>query len=321
VAFSMFQSHAHYSLIIKDHIIRFVELKKLTPNGVRRFFEQPLPEGIIENGKIKERGKLEVILKACVKNWKIRGKKLLITVPNASAVVRTLSLPGQLDEMMIRSYLFMEIGQTIHLPFENPVFDTYLIKQKEEQTELLLFAAPEDIVKSYVDLLEACGTKPIAAEISPLSLHRLYKLLVLDQPRAESKMFVQFDQDGINVSIFNGEDLPLFMRQVSLNSNEKTYIEDPFNHTGLRYSELIAEIERIMGFYQFTINNGMDAVQKIVVTGDHSDIQDFSSEMETVLTIPIFRLYNETMFGLSDQPLPHDYQVNIGLALKEVVGK
>jgi type IV pilus assembly protein PilM len=321
MAISMFQPQAHYSLVIKDHMIRFVELKKRTPNGVRQFFEQPLPEGMIENGQIKERGKLEDLLKACVKDWKLRGKPLFIVVPNATAVVRTLTLPGQLDETMIRSYLFMEFGQTIHLPFENPVFDTYLIKQEDNHTELLLFAAPEESVKSYVDLLEACGTKPIAAEISSLSLHRLYKRLVIDPPNVESNMFVQVDQDGINISIFNGEDLPLFMRQVSLNPNVKTTIEDSLYDTGSRYSELIAEIERIMSFYQFTINNGLDAVQKIVVTGDHPDIQDFSSEMEAMLPIPIFRLFNEKIFGLSDQPIPHPYQVNIGLALKEVGSK
>lgn len=313
MAFSMLQSHAHYSLIIKDHVIRYVELRKPSPNGVRQFAEKPLPEGIIENGVIMQRGKLELILKSCVKDWKLRGKKLFIVVPNAVAVVRKIDLPAQLEVNEVRSYLFMEIGQSIHLPFENPVFDTYLIDKKSEHQELLLFAAPEELVNRYVDLLEDCGTRPIAAEISALSLYRLYQQL--NYVEEESTLFIQFDQDGINVSVFKGE-LLLFIRQVQ---NEDRQEEIPSSSP--IYTDIFAEIERIMSFYQFSLNNGTVAVQKIVLTGDHPAIQDFYLNMDNVLSTPIYPLFNEHIQGLGDQEIPREFQVNIGLALKEVSAK
>ncbi len=311
---SFFQNHAHYSLIIKDHVIRLVELKKPTPDSVENFFEEPVPEGLIENGFIMNRGKLEDLLKECVKKWKLRGKKVLIDLPNAFAVVRKLDLPSHIQPNEIRSYLFMEIGQSIHLPFENPIFDLHILQQTEGGTELLLFAAPENVVIGYVSLLEQCGLKPVAAEITPLSLFRLYSSLDL-AIKNENIMFIQFDQDGINVSIFK-DNLPLFIRQLSNDQQE-----DPFDPSESPYSEVFSEIERIMNFYQFTVNNGSEPVQKVVITGDHSDIEDFTKSLESMIEPPIFPLYKETLRTLNDDPVSAHYQVNLGLALKEVVRK
>ncbi|WEG11463.1 pilus assembly protein PilM [Pullulanibacillus sp. KACC 23026] len=311
MAFTMFQSNAHYSLIIKDHVIRFVELRKPVPNGVRHFLEQPIPQGVIENGHIMRKKELETLLKNCIKDWHLRGKKIFITVPNSVSVVRKLDLPGHLTINEIRPYLFMEIGQSIHLPFDNPVFDTHLIENSQDITQLLLFAAPENVVRSYVDLLEDCGTKPVAAEISPLSLHRLYKKL--DLSTEQNTMFLQFDEDGTNVSIFN-RDLLLFIRQVANDYNEDLLLE-----TEERFTLIFSEIDRIMNFYEFTINNGLAGVQKIVLTGDHPDIQSFFTSLERTVHIPVYPLFNEKISSLTNQLLPSGYQVNIGLALKEEV--
>ncbi|MBM7653035.1 hypothetical protein [Neobacillus cucumis] len=43
--------------------------------------------------------------------------------------------------------------------------------------DLLLFAAPEQYVMEYVDLLSRLKVNPVAADISPLSLYRLYHKL------------------------------------------------------------------------------------------------------------------------------------------------
>ncbi|GGH86055.1 type IV pilus assembly protein PilM [Pullulanibacillus pueri] len=309
MALSILQSQARYSLVIKDHIIRFVELRKNTLKGIRTMHERRLPNGIIENGNIVDKTRLEDILKHFIKKRKLKGKKIFIIVPDAFVVVRKIEIPGHLSADDIRSYLFMEIGHSIHLPFNNPVFDVHVLGQEEEHTEILLFAAPEETVKEYVDLLESCGTKPVAAEISSLSLYRLYKQL--DLAMDESSMFIQYDTDGINVSIFKAH-LPLFIRQIPKDTKEPTMeMRDS-------YTEILAEIERMMNFYQFTLNNGEDAVQKVILTGDNPAIEAFFAHLKTVLTLPIYPLFNQHLQGISGRSIPSQYHVNIGLALKEV---
>ncbi|MGP7816825.1 hypothetical protein [Niallia sp. 01092] len=49
----------------------------------------------------------------------------------------------------------MEFGTSIHVPFEDPVFDYYLLQEREHnKQQILLFAAPEHAVSSYTDLVE-----------------------------------------------------------------------------------------------------------------------------------------------------------------------
>ena len=306
---SLFKPQMRHSLVIKDNCIRWVGLRGHTPSSVRTYQEEALPEQVIEKGAIINKAILEDILKQCIRKWNLRGKKVFIVVPDAYAVIRKVEIPGHLDEHDIRSYLFMEIGQSIHLPFDDPIFDLSILDQKEEQTEILLFAAPEKIIMDYVTLLEDCGTRPIAAELSSLSLYRLYKQL--DLAKEETTMFVQFDAGGINVSIFQAH-IPLFLREISVNT------EDINDEEEATYSDIYAEMERVMNFYQFSLNNGEDAVQRIILTGDHPNIQTFYEKMKDMLTLPVYPLFNESIKSIMGQTIPRQYQVNIGLSLKEV---
>lgn len=125
-----------------------LELKSRDPLVVNRFVECYLPEGIIVDGAIKDFEKLATILEQCIGDWGIKRKKVRFITPDAYVMVRKVKVLLELDDKIKGyRYLYLELGHNIHLPFEDPVFDFVPLGQTENEKEILLFAAPESIIK------------------------------------------------------------------------------------------------------------------------------------------------------------------------------
>ena len=48
--------------------------------------------------------------------------------------------------------MYLELGTSIHLPFEEPVFDAVVLSEEKDKKEVLIFAAPEENVMEYSQL-------------------------------------------------------------------------------------------------------------------------------------------------------------------------
>src|SRR5690606_5002050 len=113
-----------------------------------------------------------------------------------------------------------------------PVFDSVPLGKTEEKKNVLLVAAPEEIVMSYHNLLEEVNLKPIVCDIGPLALYRLCQFSGLAEEQ-DHVMILNFDQNLLTISIFHN-DIPIFMRPVILEidsfTDDAQYIlEDAFN--------------------------------------------------------------------------------------------
>ncbi|WP_185806924.1 type IV pilus biogenesis protein PilM [Bacillus sp. HMF5848] len=313
----LFSKNRHYAnIVIKDHAIRFVELKQTSPIVVQRVEERQLPKGIITNGKIVDYETLSTIMEQCVDEWRIKHRKVRFVVPDGVVIIKKISVPADIPDNEIKGYLHLELGTTIHLPFEDPTFDMILLHDKEgEQAEkdVLIFAAPEDIVNSYKDLFEDAKLKPCAADISPLSLYRLY-FHTNDAVHDENVLLVEFDQSAMNISIFSTH-IPVFMRHSQIETqaiegqNPVFYIQDSFK-----------EMERVINFFQYSLHHGQKSVNRIILTGEHPEINIIKDELITRFNIPVTSIdgANISIITANNQELPGQYHVPLGLALKEV---
>ncbi|WP_044894630.1 type IV pilus biogenesis protein PilM [Bacillus alveayuensis] len=315
------------NIIIKDHVIRYVELKQTTPLILSRCEERYLPSGIIQEGKIVDRETLETILEECVSDWKLKNRRVRFIVPDPVVVIRTISLPKGLEEDEIRSYLFMELGTTIHLPFEEPVFDYTILERTNEKLVILLFAAPEHIVKSYSELLEDVKLRPIAADISPLCIYRLFH--TADQTKKEEHLLlVQVDLSAINVSAFH-QHRPVFMRQLLFEGKFEQWEKkvDAFGNIVLEWKgkedeplrqleDVYKEIERVMSFYRFSIQQGNGQISRILLTGDHPYLPQIYATMRERFDI-VEMLSENLIVSDNSKTIPPSYHLALGLALKE----
>ena len=182
MAFSLLKNRI-VNIIITDCCIRFLELKQAKPPVAAKWGERLLPNGLISNGKIQDYETLAMILEECVDEWKIRNRKVRFLIPESLVIIRKVMIPAEIQDDEMKGYLYLELGTSIHLPFEEPVFDTVVLSEENDKKEILLFAAPEEEVMEYSQLFSDVKLQPIEAEISPLALYRLYHFSVKHKPK------------------------------------------------------------------------------------------------------------------------------------------
>ncbi|OLS41529.1 pilus assembly protein PilM [Bacillus sp. MRMR6] len=328
MAFSLFSTKNRIiNLVINDHSIRFVELKQSKPPAAQKWNERYLPPGIITDGRIVDLDTLTNILEECIDDWKINRRSIRFIVPDSLVIIRKVSIPVDIQDDEIKGYLYLELGSSIHLPFEEPVFDYYPLSNNGKTKDLLLFAAPEQFVMQYAELFSSLKLSPIAADISPLSLYRLYHYLELASEK-EVLFTVQFDLTSVNLCIFE-ESVPLVMRQFALPFNidnweikqdlsglmEYKYSGDP-EELVIQFEDIFKEINKLLDFYRYTLsNNEKKDVTKFLLNGDHPMLTAIYEEMKERFEIPLERIsFDSEMKG----SVPANLFLSLGLALKEV---
>jgi type IV pilus assembly protein PilM len=309
--FNFFQlRHKVANLVIKDHVIRYVELKPHDPFSIQKWGERELPSGIIYDGKIVDHDTLKLILEECVIEWKLKHRRVRFIVPDSVVVIRKIPLPNDLEEDEIRGYLFMELGTTIHLPFEDPVFDYVILEKTKEKLSILMFAAPEQTVISYAELLEDVKLRPVAADVSPLCTYRLF--YEADQVKKDDHvLIVQIDESAVNVSAFY-DHKPFFMRHLLIEPLDEKKETTDMEELLRPLEDVYKEIERMLNFYRFTIHQGNEQIARILLTGDHPYLRYIHETMQERFEVPVECLSKE-VGNLIDTR----YHLAWGLGLKE----
>ncbi|PLS01307.1 type IV pilus biogenesis protein PilM [Neobacillus cucumis] len=331
MAFSLFSTKNRIiNLVINDHSIRFLELKQESPPTPQRWFERFLPPGIISDGKIVDIDSLSSILEECIDDWKIKRRSIRFIIPDPLVIIRKVTIPADVQEDEIKGYLYLELGSSIHLPFEEPVFDYYSLPENGKTKDLLLFAAPEQSVMDYVGLLSSLKLNPVAADISPLSLYRLYHKL--DRAASDEVLFtVQFDLTSVNLCIFD-ETIPLVMRQFSLpfDIDHWEITRDTLGlmvckFTGepeelvIQFEDIFKEINKLLDFYRYSHNNNEKPdISKFLLNGDHPMLMAIYDEMKERYDIPVDFITFDSEAKSKQPSIPTNLLLPLGLALKEV---
>lgn len=313
------------NIVFKDYVIRYVEVKQGTSPILHAYGEHYLPQGVIKDGKINDYETLLAILEQLVDEWKLSRKQVRFLVPNSYVVIRKVIVPMDIHDDEIEGYLYLELGTNIHLPFENPVFDVVVLNEKEEGKEILLFASKEDIVSEFNDLLEECKLRPIAADISPLALYRLYSQKQMIDEK-EHLMLIDLDVISATVTVFTADN-PIFIRHIPLSigldsweivrkreedtlvcTNEKTeYLKS--------IEDIYTEIDRVLDFYQYKLSTDRKAVTKVLLNGDHPYLEDIYEEFVNRLKLPVI-FWNDELITVKQETVAPKYQLAAGLAIK-----
>jgi type IV pilus assembly protein PilM len=317
------QHRVHF--VIKDRYIRFIESGK--KNSFLSYGQKCLPEGVIVEGQIKQKEIFAMILDEIVDEYNLKGRKITFCVPDSFVVIRKVLVPFEVVEDELKGYLYMQLGDTLHLPFEDPVFEAIDIGKKSGQKEILLIATKESIIHEFTDLFKECSLKPVVADLSILSLYRLYYNLGQSEVD-EHALIVQIGVDTIQLSVFANH-RPEFLRLTKLPVNESQI--EPFKaRSGQEYfiwkdeekeldslaRDTINEIERFMTFYRFNLTKGRNGITKLILTGDHPGMEYLEKRIEGSFEVPIQSLLKPLFQTKKGYNIPPVFTDCIGLALK-----
>ncbi|MZQ87341.1 fimbrial protein [Paenibacillus sp. 5J-6] len=289
--------------------VRYVTVKKKKTREIGSSGFLPIPQGIIIEDQIVNSESLSLQVKQWVKAEKLRGASATIAIPTSQIIIRKMRIPS-IKPQELRQLVELEVETALRLPFEDPVYDYIKVSHDDESTLVLVFAAPKKLIMSYVKVFEDAGVHVKAAEISATALVRA---ISSEQGDFEESMLVSLDRGNLEVYMLqNGH--PIFMRAISLVEHGTT-VEDEL--TSDQVGEIIAEISRMLNFYQYSIQEGKSRISHIVVTGVNQGRIQLHQELEQALSeLKVEKVdFDVYANGRTTDFSANDYRVTIGVAL------
>lgn len=168
-------SHA-IGIDIGSHSIKVVQLAP-SRNGysLLRAGSTPTPPEAIKQGVVTDRPAMAEALHALMRDLGISSVAAVAAVAGPTVVVRQVQLPA-MPEAQLRKSIYWEARNYISFPVEDSLLEFQILEthpgESTPKMDVMLVAAPRDLVESRVDTLEQAGIEPLAIEVEPFSLMR-----------------------------------------------------------------------------------------------------------------------------------------------------
>lgn len=316
---------SHVSIVISDYVMRALILKGATVDQPV-IYETPLPKMAVQEGAIIDEMALYELMKSNVQNWGGRKQNVRFLVPDTSILLKTFEHPADISGKNLKEYVQMEVGQSIHLPFQEPLIDVH--DPIEGDGKAVLFAAPPDEVGKMIGLLLDNHLHPQVADIRALcNLRLLEHIEFIDTNR--TYLVTDWSINELSICIYSNGEVE-FLRFQTIDTDpdnwqqnivgngevEFTYTAD-LNDFRAATTDQVLEIDRMMNFFKFSLHKGEREVDEIVVMGDHPLLQSIESLLSENLPVPI-RLVNDVIISKHFPNCRAKHATLLGLALKEV---
>ena len=301
------------------------------------------PPDTVEDGFIRDIGRVADTIRTAMAEDQISGNEVTFVLNSSRVATKEVILPltrrDKIQEMV-------NMNATEYFPVNIDDYSlSYTVleekKTKEEQkTRILVFAAPELMVRSYFDLANALGMKVKAVDYAGNSTLQLIKIQIDQKPT----LVVQLGIDTTIVSVMTdnvlqlqrtipyGESLLLNKIMETRNLKAKAALElmssaqivkDSLDRddttNSLRY--LISNVNRVIEYYSGRNQNA--PLQKIVIIGEGADVLGMDVLFANETGLPTERLtvlknvesYNRIKVSTS---LLKQYMANVGASLDPI---
>ncbi|MET3697383.1 type IV pilus assembly protein PilM [Bacillus oleivorans] len=319
------KKHHRVNIIINDRFVRFVEAGKNT--SIIKYGQRSVPSGLIVNGLVQDQDDFTLFLHKFVKESRIKGRLARFCVPDSQVIVRQTSVPVEIPDDEIKGHLYFQLGQSIHLPFEDPIIEAVPHQIRNGDKEVILVASKESVVQQYQQVIDKAKLHPEAADLTCLSYYRLYYHLDLARPQ-EHLLLVQINPNSLQLSVFH-EHKPVILRQIPLVFDEEAV---EVHHGRNQFDQLVwkgnsrqldeiltpvmTEIRRMMDVYRSNLAKGQYEINKLLIVGDHPCVNLLSIEINAQLSQEV-HAFTEPLFQTrKNVNVPAFFSDCIGLALK-----
>lgn len=202
---------------------------------IRVLAEQPLEEGVVCGGEIKDEASFVKSLQLLIKESNINTKYLIVSISAERMYSKVFSFPKSVQGEKLEET--MNLVSDFQLPLSRDAI--YLDWEKisdTQQSEAFLVAGDKVIVDAYMNSFNLAGVYPVAIEFSPISLGRVFN----NEDSDEATLVVSFSNNSSEISVFKRKFL-YFYRNVPYEFFSKKTI----NH----------EIGRVKGFFESENNS------------------------------------------------------------------
>jgi type IV pilus assembly protein PilM len=143
---------------------------------LRRFYEAPLPDGLVVDGEIVDADLFGRELKTFVHRNGLRGRSAQVGVSNQKVIVRNIDMP-EMTEAELMGAIEYQAQDYIPIPVDDAVLDFQIIgkhtdAEGQPRQDVLLVAAQRAMIETLLNSLKQAGLKVAGVDVSSLALIR-----------------------------------------------------------------------------------------------------------------------------------------------------
>lgn len=319
------KNQSHVSIEINDYVLRSLVMKGPDLSQAE-VFEIAIPEGVIAESEIKDEVALFEVFKQCHSLWGGKKQEIRMIVPDSIILLKTFDHPDDVEPSKLREYAEMEIGYSIHLPFDDPLIDVF--DPVEGDGKAMMFAANSEPVNQYINLLLDIHTYPEAADVRALcNLRLLESMNLLDDTK--TYLLTNWLINELSITIYSKGNVefqrfqPLDTDLSKWKAKEAGEHQLDFSYLGefdeyrMLITDQMLELERIMDFFRFSISKEQNGIDEIIVMGDNPNLNNIHSHLKQNFELPI-KLINDQFMKKHYPGFKAKHAALLGLALKEV---
>ncbi len=275
----------------------------------------PVPEGAIVEGKIEKPKEIQEIVKELMHFHSFIGNRVVTNLSGQLVFVKEI-LIEELTEPDLSEAIKWEIEKFLPFPIEKATFDYQILARVEDEKttklEILVAAAPLDIVLNTAELFKMANLEPVAIEVEPFAVLRL--LNFTPEFKLSSELLFLIVNIGHNYTSINmlhkgmirfSRILPIGGRKIteaismnlgrSFEEAEEMKIKNlDLNNTENEvtqaslpiFQSLILEIKRSISFYFNKFNEGKTLETAILLEGGSANSNGIEKYVENEVGFP-----------------------------------
>jgi type IV pilus assembly protein PilM len=172
---------------------------------------QPLPEGVVVNGVIKDAAKFSAALTEVKKN--LGGVQFAhVALPEEAAYVFEMELQGANDHEQTMRLIEFEFEARVPISLDAAVFDFDIIRKSEMGDDIGVTVFPRELAESYVAAFRSAGIGLLSLELEARSIARAISVHSLEDPVT---LLVDFGRERTGFAVLKYE-IPIFTSTVEV---------------------------------------------------------------------------------------------------------
>lgn len=134
---------------------------------------EPMPPGSCRDGVITNVEEVARTVKSVLRAAGARGAQAVTAISGSQVIVRQVQFP-KMTEAALRKSIKYEASKFVSAPMEESVVEFEILGDADDagQMNVMLVAAPKDMVESRVSVLEQAGVEPVAVDVESFALLR-----------------------------------------------------------------------------------------------------------------------------------------------------
>jgi type IV pilus assembly protein PilM len=304
---NLFNKKSTFSIDFRADEVRVVEGRYNKKNIiVNQCFTIPVPEGLYEDGVIKDMEKFSDVLQIGLSKNNISHGEVYGVINSSNIIIREIRIP-KVEEKQIALILKYQLDEYLPVDPEGYVVQYIPLNIVEEEgiekQNVMLIGVPKFIVETHLNLLQNLGLKPVALDYAGNAISKLIKLNdsingVYDKNTTIACLDLEQESTALNITN-NGlmsisrvlkEQISPIAYETPFKTLDEYNDQDGAAVSALRgnFAVILDRIDMVFRYYNSreTDNN----IKLVLIYGKYSYIDDIVELMSSYFDIPCVNL-------------------------------